>query len=148
MSYVFISYVKENKNKVLGVCNELIQRGIKIWIDVNDLTPGVRWNSEIRRAIEEADFFLAFFSKEFNTKAESHMHAELRLAIERLRRMQYGRIWLIPIRLSGEIPRLRIGAGQTLRDLQYADLKKERERDIERVIQWLQSGTGTTGNNT
>lgn len=139
MGHVFISYIQENRDQVLGICDELTQRGIAIWVDVNDLAPGVNWPSTIRKAVLEADFFLAFFSKEFYTRDRSHMHEEIVLAIEQLRLRSPNRIWFIPIRLSGKIPDRSIGAAWTLRDLQYADLEHEPERDLERIIQWLQN---------
>lgn len=139
MGYAFISYVKENRDTVLRVCEELNNRGFDTWIDVNDLLPGVQWNRAIRQAVENAEFFLAFFSEEYYTRDATHMNEEITLAIDQLRKMHPDRIWFIPIRLSGAIPLRRISAGQTLRDLQYADLENEWERDMERVCQWLQS---------
>lgn len=139
MGHVFISYIQENRDQVWKVCDELTQRGFNIWIDENELTPGVGWRSAIRKAILGADFFLAFFSKEFYTKDRSRMHEEIALAIEQLRLRSPNRIWFIPIRLSGKIPDRSIGATWTLRDLQYADLEHEPERDLGRIIQWLQN---------
>lgn len=142
MGYAFISYVKENRDTVLRVCEELTNRGFDIWIDVNDLLPGVKWSRAIREAVEDAEFFLAFFSEEYYTRDATHMNEEITLAIGQLRLMHPNHIWFIPIRLSGDIPDRGISAVQTLRDLQYADLENEWERDMERVCQWLQSRLG------
>jgi len=138
MGHVFISYIHENRDQVWKVCDEITQRGHDIWIDENELQPGADWSSTIRKAVQEADFFLAFFSKEFYTRDRSHMHEEITLAIEQLRLMHREHIWFIPIRLSGKIPDRSIDSTRTLRDIQYADLENEPERDLERVFQWLQ----------
>ena len=139
MGYAFISYVKENQDRVLNICDVLTNKGFDIWVDINDLLPGVQWRYTIRAAVAEADFFLAFFSKEYYTRDTTHMNEEITLAIDRMRKMHPNRIWFIPIRLSGSIPLWRIDAVQTLRDLQYADLENEWERDMERIFRWLRS---------
>lgn len=137
LGHVFISYVRESRDEVLRFCKELESHGIKVWIDINELKPGARWKPAIRKAIEEADFFIACFTKEYHERTASHMNEEIVLAIDRLRKMHPDLVWFVPVLLSGGIPSIRIGGGQTLRDLQYADLQNERERDVYRILQWM-----------
>ncbi len=139
MGHVFISYVRESRDEVLAFCKELESHGIKVWIDINEIKPGARWKSVIRQAIREANFFIACFTKEYHERTSSHMNEEIILAIDRLRQMRTDFVWFIPVLLSGSIPSIRIGGGQTLCDLQYADLQNERERDMYRILQWLQT---------
>lgn len=68
MERVFISYVRKNREKVDLLCQELEQYGIKVWLDRNDIKPGARWKVEIRRAIRDGAFFIACFSKEYNSR--------------------------------------------------------------------------------
>lgn len=137
LGHVFISYVRESREEVLRFCKELESHGIEVWIDINELRPGARWKSAIRKAIEEADFFIACFTKEYHERTSSHMNEEIILAIDRLRKTHPDLVWFIPVLLSGSVPSIRIGGGQNLRDLQYADLQNERERDTYRILQWM-----------
>lgn len=49
--HVFISYVRENSEEVQRLCDELSKRGVKVWLDRNDIPGGARWKQAIRRAI-------------------------------------------------------------------------------------------------
>ena len=40
MKPIFISYVRENEETVDKFCQELILRGLKVWLDRQDLNPG------------------------------------------------------------------------------------------------------------
>ncbi|MHC4533474.1 MAG: SUMF1/EgtB/PvdO family nonheme iron enzyme [Planctomycetota bacterium] len=132
--HVFISYVRENLEQVQRLCDELTKHGIKFWLDKNDIDPGSRWEDAILNAIESGDFFIACFSQEYNAKNESYMNEELTLAIERLRRIPRDRVWFIPVLFSGEVPKWRLGAGETLHSLQYVELYKDWDDGIQRII--------------
>jgi hypothetical protein len=142
MNHVFISYVKENRKIVYKLCKYLEKQDITIWLDKNDIAPGTFWKDSIRNAISNGDFYMAFFSKEQNSRNRSYMNEELVLAIEELRRRNYNQVWFIPILLSGEIPDLEIGAGKTLRDLQWIELnEKNWASSSESVLKVIKSIT-------
>jgi hypothetical protein len=89
--------------------------GIEVWTDRNDIVGGQRWKTVLRKAIQNGAFFVACYSKEFNTRAESYMHEELRLAIDRLRKMPADRVWFIPVFLNEtHIPAHDISDHETL----------------------------------
>jgi hypothetical protein len=48
---VFLSYNKEDRPEVLPLADELKRRGIHVWLDVWELRPGERWQTELERAI-------------------------------------------------------------------------------------------------
>ena len=56
MQHVFISYMHEDTDIVDRLCEELTSRGINVWLDRNDIDPGVRWKQAIQRAIREGAF--------------------------------------------------------------------------------------------
>lgn len=122
MPGVFISYVSENSREVNQLARLLRDYGVRIWLDRDDLSPGISWREAIRRAIVQGDHFMACFSREYNAKDRTHMNEELNLAIEELRLRPRDRTWFIPVRFSGEIPDWEIGGGRTLRDLQWIDI--------------------------
>lgn len=139
MDHVFISYVHENMVTVSRLCRGLESHGIKVWKDQQDLGPGVRWKQAIRKAIREGAFFLACFSKEYYKRDQTYMNEELIIAIEELRQRPADRVWFIPIKLDEcEVPDRYTGAGETLRDFQYADLSKDWGEGFQNILKAIQ----------
>jgi HEAT repeat protein len=109
--------------------------GIDTWIDRYNISPGSRWQDEIRHAIAGGAFFLACFSKEYLEKETSYMNEELTLAIEELRKRPTSRAWFIPICLSQcNIPDRSIGGGETLRDIQAVSLYRDFDDGIFKIL--------------
>ncbi len=140
LPHVFISYVRENKEEVDRLADALIRSGVKVWLDRNEIRPGMFWQDAIRKAIGEGEFFVACFSAEYNAKHKTHMNEEIRLAIEELRRRKQDQAWFIPVVLSGEVPDWGIGAGKSLRDLQRVDLDDANwEAGVEKILSAVHS---------
>lgn len=148
--HAFVSYVREDRERVDELCRVLEAADIPYWRDLEALAPGDAWKSEIRKAIQSnALVFLACFSEHTNARDRSEMNEELRLAIEEWRRMPPGRVWLIPIRFAEvQVPDWDLGAGQLLSDVQYVDLFGERHpsgaASLVASIQRLIGQTGPT----
>ena len=85
MSYIFVSYVHENRQQIDQLCAELEESGVKVWRDTRDISPGMRWKEKIKMAIQGGVFFVACFSKEYYERDKTYMNEELTLAIEELR---------------------------------------------------------------
>lgn len=136
---IFISYITENFNIVELIKKELQYAGAQVWLDKDVLTPGVRWKKEIRTNIEESDFFLAFFSKEYHTKQRSYMNEELTIAIENMRLLHSEKVWFIPIRIDDcKIPDIEVGKGESLGALQWIDLDSRNiEQGLEKLVRLL-----------
>jgi len=133
--HVFISYVRENQKQVDRLCQELESHGVKVWLDRKSINPGARWKDAIREAINKGAFFMACFSQEYRSKAETYMNEELTLAIERLRKIQPNREWFIPVLLSEcDVPARSVGAGETLLDINWVPLYEDWEGGIRRII--------------
>ncbi len=122
--HVFVSYVREDNTEVDKLCAVLEAARIPYWRDRNDLGPGDAWKAKIREAIRSGSVvFLGCFSDNSRARESSHMNEELTLAVEEYRKMPPGRTWLIPVRFDGgDVPEWDLGAGRTLRDLNYVDL--------------------------
>ena len=135
MSHVFISYVRENESAVKRLCGELERGGVEIWLDRNEIAPGVSWKDAIRKAIKEGAFFIACFSKEYQSKYKSYMNEELTLAIEEMRQLQHDHVWFIPVLLSEtDVPARDIGGGRTLLDYQYVPLYQDWNEGVRRIL--------------
>ncbi len=134
--YVFVSYVREDRDHVERLCTVLKRNGVEVWLDHDRIRPGERWQIAIRRAIEEGAFFIACFSSAYATRAKSYMNIELAIAVEELRQRPTDRAWFIPILFEGgTVPDRPIGGGETLRDIQWVDLCEDWESGVQRVMQ-------------
>jgi hypothetical protein len=135
MPHVFISYVRENTEDVQRLRDELTRHGVQVWLDRNEIAPGTFWQDAIRCAIRSGDFFIACFSKECSERDKAFMNEELILAIEELRQRSVNKPWFIPIKLNEcDVPDQEIGAGKTLRDLQWVELYADWEAGMQRIL--------------
>lgn len=140
MRHVFISYCHENKDLVDRLCHTLISKGVDIWIDWDNLEPGIPWRQAIQKAIQHGDFFIACFSKEYNVRDTSFMKEELSIAIEILQQNPFDRIWFIPVKLNDcQIPDIKIGEGRTLQELQYVNLYENWETGVQQILNIMPS---------
>jgi len=65
--YFFMSYSREDTAKQRRVVKELRERGINIWVDIENLTPGTpTWEREIEKAIRGAMGIIVLLSPESN----------------------------------------------------------------------------------
>ena len=135
LQHAFISYCYADKAAVDRLYNCFTARGINVWLDRNDLQPGMRWKDAIQQAIHQGAYFIACFSQESNAREQTYMHEELSLAVEKLRERPFDKVWFIPVKLNAcEIPDIDIGGGTTLRDLQYVNLYENWETGIQRIV--------------
>ncbi|HEY3480725.1 MAG TPA: toll/interleukin-1 receptor domain-containing protein, partial [Streptomyces sp.] len=124
---VFISYVREDSDAVDRLVAELKEHGFDVWMDRTHLLAGQKWQSEIKKAIRGGDYFIGCFSEAYAGKEISYMNEELITAAERLRRMQRGRQWFIPVLLGPcPLPDLPIGPGETVDEqIHHVDLSAD-----------------------
>ncbi|MFT3893488.1 MAG: TIR domain-containing protein [Anaerolineales bacterium] len=65
--FFFLSYGREDTVKQRRIVRELRERGIKIWVDVENLTPGTpTWEREIEKAIRASTGLIVLLSPESN----------------------------------------------------------------------------------
>lgn len=144
LNHVFISYVHEDKDKVLKLCDELEKNNIKVWVDRKRLQPGVKWQTAIRNAIQHGTYFLACFSNNTANKERSYMYKELRIALNQLQKMPFDRVWFIPVKLDDcKIPDIEFGPSEYLSDIQYIDLSEVEtwDKNVKKLIrQFLHTG--------
>lgn len=141
IGHAFISYVRQDGQRVDALQQTLEAAGIKVWRDTADLWPGQDWKTEVRRAIgEDALVFVACFSRSGLARGRSYQNAELVLAIEEVQRRRPDTPWLIPVRFDDcEIPDWDIGGSRTLTSFQSADLFGDQyDRNSERLVQTIQ----------
>jgi TIR domain len=149
IQHAFVSYVREDADAVDELVSILQAASIPVWKDTENLWPGEDWQQKIREAIEDGSLaFIACFSTSSVQKAKTYMNAELNLAVEQIRLMRPGRVWLLPIRLDDcELPNFDLGGNRTLDSLQRIDLfGPRREVNLARLVAAVMAifGTSTT----
>lgn len=133
--HVFISYVREDKTDVERLCQALKSYGLPIWFDLDELKPGSRWKPKVKKAIAEADFFLACFSSNYWQRTRTFMKEELAEAIAELRQRSSEKEWFIPVLLSDcEVPDEPVWEGVTFRDYTWVPLFEDWEGGVRRII--------------
>jgi TIR domain len=125
---VFVAYVQEDAAAAQRVFECLEARGFDPWLDLRKLLPGQNWPRSIQDAIETSDFFLACFSQH-SVKKKGGFQAEIRYALDCMRRIPLDEIFLIPARLDACSVPARIQ-----RELQYIDLFPDWDRGFHRVV--------------
>jgi hypothetical protein len=135
--HAFISYVREDKERVDRLQGILESAGIRVWRDIDDLWPGQDWKIEIRNAITSGSLaFIACFSEHTQARQTSYQNEELLLAVDQVRLRPPGVAWLIPVRFADcSPPEFDLGAGRTLASLQRVDLfDSSWERGAARLV--------------
>lgn len=133
---IFLSYAREDKERVEALYQQLSAAGFKPWMDTKDILAGEKWQVSIHHALQRSHFFLACLSVISVTK-RSYIRRELREALERRQEMLESDIYLIPVRLEKcEMP-------EDLREHQWVDLFVE--DGWNRLVQALQVGMERRG---
>jgi TIR domain len=134
-AHVFVSYVREDRERVDHLANALRVAGVEVWVDRDALEPGQFWKDSIRRAIGDGAFFLACFSEAYVARDETYMNEELSLAIERLRLMRRDRAWFIPVLLDDvRIPDRPISNYERLADIHAVRLFGNWDSGISQIL--------------
>jgi hypothetical protein len=122
--HAFISYVREDANRVKRLVHILEAAQIKVWQDTADILPGQDWKNAIKDAVKTGSLaFIACFSENSQQRQKTFQNEELILAAEEMRLHQYGVTWLIPVRFADcDIPPIDLGNDRTLRSLHHVDL--------------------------
>ena len=148
--HAFISYVREDSDRVARLVEQLEDAGIKVWLDKEDIAPGQDWKAEIRHAITDGALaFVACFSLNSEQRNKSYQNEELLLAAEEIRLRPLGQQWYFPVRFDKcDPPAYDIGAGRTLKSIQHSDLfGKDWERSAKRLVRAIvesQSSSSST----
>ncbi len=103
-STAFVSYASQDRDKVLARVQMLRPLGIHYFQDILDLEPGVRWQRELYRRIDECDLFLLFWSQ--SAKQSPWVLKEAKYALARKGDDDFGPPEIMPVILEGPpIPR-------------------------------------------
>jgi uncharacterized protein YjbI with pentapeptide repeats len=111
---IFIAHASEDLDAALQIYAGLVREGFSPWIDARDLKVGEEWQRVIPSEIQKSDAVILCFSRNAIEK-RGYIQNEFRLALETLRQVPFGRVFVIPIRLEEcEVP-------QEFRSYQYVN---------------------------
>ena len=78
---VFISYSREDQQKVVKLVEYLRERGLSVWMDETDIHGATMWTEEIVEAIHKCTLFILAISS--HSTGSKNVVKELALASER-----------------------------------------------------------------
>jgi hypothetical protein len=112
---IFLSYAKEDAERVAALYDQLKAAGFQPWMDKYDIVAGQDWKAALQSAISRCDAGIICLSNNSVSKT-GYVQVEVKEFLEQRKRRPEGSIYLIPIRLENcPVP---IG----ISDLHYADL--------------------------
>jgi hypothetical protein len=115
---IFLSYAREDEEKVGKLYQSLSDVGFKPWMDKKDILPGEKWPSSIRRAIRDSDFFLVCLSTN-SFRKRGWVQREMKQALDLWQEKLEDDIYLIPVRLED------CEAPESLCEFQWVNLFEE-----------------------
>ncbi len=96
---IFLSYAKEDKEKVKSIYRKLLRERLNPWLDLTDLLPGQEWGKTIVDAIRNARFVIVFLSGNSINK-RGFVQREITEALDVAEGMPEGALFIIPVRLE------------------------------------------------
>jgi hypothetical protein len=134
MDRIFISYAREDLAAASRLYGDLQAAGFQPWLDKEDLLAGQPWEPTIRSAIKASSHFLALLSNRAIVK-RGFYQSELRHALDVLREVPPGQIFVIPVRLEEVIPHHEL-----LQQLQWVDLFPDYHQGLSAIVRAIRSG--------
>jgi len=96
---IFLSYARQDEEKVEKLYQKLSNAGFKPWMDKKDILGGEKWELVIQKAIRRSEFFLACLSVNSVNK-RGWIQKEIKDALDIYQQMLEHDIYLIPVRLE------------------------------------------------
>ncbi len=96
---VFLCHASADKPKVRELYRTLKRRGVRPWLDEEDLIPGHNWEMEIQKALLSSDAIIICLTPNSMSK-EGYVQKEIKFALDKAMEMPEGRIFIIPARLE------------------------------------------------
>jgi len=81
----FLCHASEDKEYARKLYEQLEKKGIRPWLDENDIRGGTEWDEVIKQTIKrgEIDYFVVLQSKTLAAKRVSYVNKEITIALER-----------------------------------------------------------------
>ena len=100
---VFISYAREDLAAVQQIKAGLEAAGITTWFDMDRLEAGDDYDRKIQRNIARCSYFIPVVSAATQRRLEGYFRREWSYAIDRVRNMADGALFILPVTVDGTI---------------------------------------------
>lgn len=100
---IFLSYTRDDQDKVKPFYEDLKNRKFTPWMDFFDLLPGMSWNDEIKSHMSDTDVCILFISSKSLDRI-GYVRRELNYFIDKLDEFPKNYIFCIPILLDDCLP--------------------------------------------
>ena len=127
---VFLSYAKENLEKIRDIYEGLRQRGLNVWFDEEHIRPGA-WKPQIEKAISKSRYFVICISEAALRKTGDEpgfQDEELNRAYNIAEKQAIQNFYIIPVRIE------ECGRGDfRLSNSQQYDLFNDFEKGLDKL---------------
>jgi hypothetical protein len=130
-SDIFLSYAREDSDEATRLYLALRKAELSVWFDKESLSPGVRWQVAVEKAIRKARYFIALISSRSAAK-RGFVQREIRRALEVLEEFPENETYLIPVRIDDCQP-----PHPRLADLHWTDLFPCWDSGVEKLLRFL-----------
>lgn len=139
---IFLAHASEDKDRVRDLYFKLRSTGFRPWLDAEDLIPGQNWRTEIPKAIQASQIFIACLSDR-SVQKKGYVQKEFRLALDVYAERPQGSIYIIPVKFDEcEVPDIEApNLGVRLQDIHWLELWQE--DGFERLARAIQYALGT-----
>lgn len=132
MIKIFLSYAREDKDKVEKIYTKFLQYNFDPWMDIKNILPGENWQNSVENAIKNSDFFILCLSN--NSIKRGMIQKEIQIAFDIWSGMFENDIYFIPIRLEKcKIP-------EKISKFQYIDLFDISGDGFNKIIETIHEG--------
>ncbi len=101
---VFICYAREDLPAVREIKAGLEAAGVTTWFDMDRLEAGDDYDRKIRQNIARCSYFIPVISAATQRRTEAYFRREWSYAIDRLRNMADGALFVLPVTIDGTTP--------------------------------------------
>lgn len=120
---IFLSYLKEDEEKVRHFYDELKAEGFEPWFDKENLQYGGIWKPKILEAIKKSRRFIACISNAFYSRETGYFNKEWKYAFEILEQKKPESTYFTPVLLEDvSIPDYGVPNGLEIKDFHAAKL--------------------------
>ena len=123
---LFLSYSRDDIAIARRIAHDLAARGVRVFLDVEELVAGYRWDAQLRNALTSVDAILILISE--SSLDSQWVQREWQAAL------QSNSVRLLPVLISASAAKK---IPPELADLQYVDLAQDYESGLERIVRAL-----------
>jgi hypothetical protein len=125
--------MREDEALVDRLAAELTKQGATVWRDRDAIEPGESWRAAITHAIRDGTYFLACFSRHYESRPDTYLNEELSTACAAAP-LRSG-VWMIPVNLDGCSIPLFTDERRLVNEFQQVSLYPNWAEGVARIVE-------------